>query len=159
MSDFCTSPEVRAKQEGITNNPRQYHPPLRTLKAIKSISSSDLSKSMQNVSLDENQTKTSNLTIPNQLPPSEQKQSAINKTSNAVPLTPIESRDDTIQPLPDTRNSPVSLLETPTKEIFENIKSSSMTYATSGNLKQQDYTHRLRDRLLSRGHLRKSFLS
>jgi hypothetical protein len=185
--DLCTSPEVRTKHGHVRNNRRQNLPPLPCLQPIKSTSCSDLSKIpsprvfQSSSSFDNNQTDAMNLTSSPQLPPLGPRKSIGNTISTPVPLMPIESTGFIVQtPLYFTNRS-VSLFETTTtadtKKPTFHIKTTSLQNHSSNNetskhtslpptpltvsnsWKQQDYTNRLSDRLKSRGHLRKFFLS
>jgi hypothetical protein len=189
LFDLCTTPEIRSKHEHIRNNQRQHHPPLPTLKPIRSNSCSDLSKTSQNViqiplsSLDDHQTNTLDMMTPVRLSPLEPKNSIEKTKSPTVPLMPMESTGFTVQTTSYFANRSLSLFETTsintTKKIHEHsslfkreaallensslddkpIKTTSLLSTITNDWKQQDYTSRLRDRLKSRGHLRKFFLS
>ncbi|CAF4378595.1 unnamed protein product, partial [Adineta steineri] len=141
---------------------------------------------ISSTSLDDNQiekTEPLNLSTPPQLPPLERKLSIKTPVSTSIPLTPMESTGFTVQSPPHFTNRSLSLFETtlvnssvrhhkpqsllgtqssslehpPTNN--KEIKAPSFLSQTSNDWKQQDYTNRLRDRLKSRGHLRKFFLS
>jgi len=254
--DLCTNPELRTHGH-MRHNQRQYNPPLPTLKPIKSISCSDLTKTVQDAvqssSIDDTQIETLDLTIPLQLPQSRSKESIACTTLTAASLIPMESTGFTVQISTCSTDRSISLFETTltnsTEEFHEQyssfqtkysplqnssnnkkIQTKSVTDSTeksheqyslfqanhsplqnsshnkksrtisvidptekpheqyssfetehsllqnssindknnrtislittpSNDKKQQDYTNRLRDRLKSRGHLRKFFLS
>ncbi len=160
-----------------------------TLKPIRSNSCSDLSKTSQNViqiplsSLDDHQTNTLDMMTPVRLSPLEPKNSIEKTKSPTVPLMPMESTGFTVQTTSYFANRSLSLFETTsintTKKIPEHSslfkreaaslensslddkpsKTTSLVSTIPNDWKQQDCTSRLRDRLKSRGHLRKFFLS
>ena len=151
--DLCTSPEFRPK----VAHQRQYHPPLPTLKSIKSNSCSNIDELLQNTLDDER----SVILAPR---PS--------KPSTSIPLVPVESTGFVVQsPMPLINHS-LSLLETLTINHTRNTSSLpmaaqkpsfhpslSVTPSTSSqDSKQTDLTQRIRNRLRSHGPLRKFFL-
>ena len=182
--DLCTSPEVRSKHGHSNNHQRTSNPPLPTLQSIKSVSNPDLNKisenepqtssviSMDNESLD--------LTTPLPIPPLARHELPVTEASVATPLIPMESTGFTVQTTTwmnstDTsEQQQISSFPTqsfPLRNTFRhhhhhhhrqesNSNETSLIKKTSsGDKKQQDYTCRLRDRLKSREHLRKFFLS
>lgn len=171
--DLCISPELRSKNGHIRNNHRQHHPPLPTLKPMKSNSCSDLTKTSQNStqtsSLDDNQTETLDLYSTVELPSIEPEQSIGNTATTTVPLMPTPSTGFTVETPSFLTNRSISLFETPLINTAKQsdkkpsslgkIKGSSLNSTASHDFKQQDYINRLSDRLKSRGHLRKFFLS
>jgi hypothetical protein len=181
--ELCTSPEVRSKNEYIPNNERQYNPPLPPLKPIKSISCTELTNSspenIQSSSTDDTEMETLDLMTPLQTPP---KESVVCPTFVSIPLSPMESTGFIVQTTCLT-DSPVSSFETTllnstekshkrysslpqrssslqdTPSNDKKCKTSSLIQTPSNDKTHQDYTNRLRDRLKSRTHLRKFFLS
>lgn len=172
--DLCTSPEIRTKLRHEVKYQRQYHPPLPNLQPIKSNSCSNLNELEQNFtestsSFASDKNEQRDIVDLNSLRPPQSTNTPLVpmestgftvQTTNAVPLTPIRSfklfetltinhtkKSSTIHPIPK-----------------DNIKKPSSTIATnppnvSEDWKQQDFTNRLQNRLKSRGHLRKFFLS
>lgn len=155
--DLCTSPELRPK----VAHQRQYHPPLPTLKSIKSNSCSNIDELLQNTLDDER----SVILVTR---PSNQ--------STSIPLVPMASTGFVVQPPMPLINQSLSLLETltinhtrPTSSLpiaapVVSQKPSfhpalSVTPSTSSqDSKQTDLTQRIRNRLRSHGPLRKFFL-
>jgi len=169
--ELCTSPEVRTKHAHQTHYPRQYHPPLPHLQSIKSNScsnindlASDLTESTSSFVSDQtehiNPVDLTALQVP---------------TSSTTRLEPKESTGFTVQStnlIPP--KSPLKLFETLTIDHTKvsssndknsktkkdnNLSISSNSSNTSQDWKYQDFTNRLQNRLKSRGHLRKFFLS
>lgn len=161
--DLCTTPENRRKHDQKLGSPRQYHPPLPALQSIKSNSCSNLT------AIPPISTTTNLVTLQ---PPSPSVPS-----STAIPLMPIESTGFVVQApaiapqrslkLFDTwtinhQTKPTVIEENSTIEEVKNNAAVPLTPTpsnTSQDWKQQDFTNRLRNRLKSRGHLRKYFLS
>jgi hypothetical protein len=167
--DLCTSPDLRTKHEHQINYQRQYHPPLPTLQPIKSNSCSNINDLAENLtestsSFDSDQVEKGNSS------------NLLSRESTAVPLTPMESTGFTVPVTTSlTMNHSLKLFETlainhTNKSLLnekipkEDKKSSIIPLTpklstTSQDWKQQDFTNRLQNRLKSRGHLRKFFLS
>jgi hypothetical protein len=167
--DLCTSLEVRTTHDHQKTPPRQYHRPLPSLQAIKSNSCSNLNELTPNLaesssSFASDHTEQLEST---KLQPIE---------STAIPLVPMESTGFTVQTTTSiTPQLSFKLFETLTINHSKksalldqtpkgNYKSNSLPLTstpsnTSEDWKQQDFTNRLRNRLKSRGHLRKFFLS
>ena len=161
--DLCTSPDLRSK----VPHQRQYHPPLPTLKSIKSNSCSNIDELLQStVESPPVDVERNDLLAPKK-----------SHQSTSIPLVPMASTGFVLQPTSPSSQTSLSLFETLT--INHTRKTSSLPVAspvhqqpeatlpslssTSSNSsqdwKQQDFTSRLRNRLSSRGHLRKFFLS
>ena len=156
--DLCTSPALRSQHP---HQQRQYHPPLPKLKPIKSNSCSNLDDLAKNV-----------MSSPRMITTDDQSDTLTSLSapkSTAVPLTIMESTGFTFQPLSVTAQKSISLFETlvinhtETSSTEEKSPPRTVVQATPSNSsqdwKQQDFTNRLRNRLKSRGHLRKFFLS
>ena len=170
--DLCTSPMLRPRHE----KPRQYHPPLPTLKPIRSNSCSNIDvvsdQFAQLKTKESAEVECLDLTVP-LLPP-------LLRTSNAsirptaISLTPMQSTGFIVQPTSLAQTTrPFSLFDTlsinhlnkssvftpliPTISTEKVLKSTPSN--SSNDFKAQDYTKRLRNRLTSREYLRKKFLS
>jgi hypothetical protein len=172
--DLCTSPEIRTKLSHQRNHQRQYHPPLPTLQPIKSNSCSNINQLEENL----NQSSSSSSFTNDQ---TEQRDTLNDLTylqppeSTAVPLVPMESTGFTVQPTTFSINHSLKLFETLSVKHWKKSSSHDQTpkdnkktntlplTSNPSNLsqdwKQQDFTNRLQNRLKSRGHLRKFFLS
>ena len=128
LIDLCTSPSIRSKNEHIRNNPRWHHPPLPTLKSIKSNSCSDLTKPstpilpVTSVSLDEEtippspsptaQPETSSLPLSFQRSPLTAKRSVALSSTPIVQLIPTESTGFVVQTPSYLTQTSLSLFET-----------------------------------------------
>lgn len=182
--DLCTSPDIRTKHKHDNKWKRQYHPPLPNLQPIKSNSCSnihDLEETFTGSTISFTSDENEQQDIPDT--PVFQ-----NLESPAIPLVPMESTGFIVQgtnPIPVTPNRSLKLFETLainhiTQSSTTNSKPKSKpksepepesdtksdilpTPTNPSNIlhdwKQQDFTNRLQNRLKSRGHLRKYFLS
>ncbi|CAF1247045.1 unnamed protein product [Adineta ricciae] len=128
LIDLCTSPSIRSKNEHIRNNQRQHHPPLPTLKPIKSNSCSDLTKPTTSilpvisVSLEEEtpppspsptaQPETSSLPLSFQRSPLTAKRSVELSPVPIVQLIPKESTGFVVQTPSYMTQTSLSLFET-----------------------------------------------
>lgn len=140
--DLCTSPQERAKHL----HERTYHPPLPSLKAVRSNSCSDIDNLSSNSVSSGRESpikSTATLLVPMQ---STGFSTDMNVTSSANTLhlfgswTVNDSK---------TSSTPLDLRRIP-----------SATPSNSFNLcDHQDFPNRLRNRLKARGHLRKFFLA
>jgi hypothetical protein len=180
--DLCTSPEIRRKHGQQENTQRQYHPPLPSLKPIKSNSCSNIDEVSQtfNDSLlfDSDQIEQNNTLDLKTLQPTSPIQNLSVESSSqstAVPLVPIESTGFTVPTTSISTHHSFNLFETlsinhtkkssshkpPRQETKKNKLPSLLTNSatTSQDLQQHDFINRLQDRLKSREHLRKFFLS
>jgi hypothetical protein len=173
--DLCTSPELRSKNEHIRNKQRHHLPPLPSLKPMRSNSCSDLTTTSpsftQTLSLDYKEPETPDVNISRQLSPLGPKQSIASDALTGAPLMPTTSTGFTVQTPSYLTNRSISLFETPTNAaknshsleksspVNNKKKTPTVISTPSNDLTQQDYTNRLSDRLKSRGHLRKFFLS
>jgi len=180
--DLCTSPEIRRKHGQQENTQRQYHPPLPSLKPIKSNSCSNIDEVSQtfNDSLlfDSDQMEQNNtLDLKTLQPISPMQNLSVESSSQstAVPLVPIESTGFTVPTTSMSTHCSFNLFETlsinhtkkssshkPTRQETKKNKFSSLvtnSATTSQDLQQHDFINRLQDRLKSREHLRKFFLS
>ena len=179
--DLCTSPAIRRKHGHQANNQRRYHPPLPSLKPIKSNSCSnidDISQTFtESSSFNSNQIVQNNTLDLTTSPPTSptQKISIEPLQSTTVPLVPIESTGFTVQTTSLSTHHSLQLFETlsinhtkkssshertpkeNTRSTFVSLPTNSAT--PSQDLEQNDFVNRLQNRLKSRGHLRKFFLS
>jgi hypothetical protein len=168
--DLCTTPEIRRKHGDQTNQQRQYHPPLPRLQPIKSNSCSNINELSDNLN-ESNSSFTSDQTD-EQHEPVNRTTLQPPKSSTAIPLVPMESTGFTVQATAVTAQRSLKLFETsstnntkksPIEESTPKEKKNStavpLTQIPSQDWKQQDFTNRLQNRLKSRGHLRKFFLS
>jgi hypothetical protein len=179
--DLCTSPQIRSKHGHQPNNQRQYHPPLPILKSIKSNSCSNINELEQtcteSLSCDSDHTEQRDtLDLPS-LPPSPlvRTDSIGSSGSASIPLVPMASTGFTVQTASPLVNRSVPLFGTlsinhpkkpsPSEETSKDNTKTKLSSsppnssALSQDWKQQDFTNRLQNRLRSRGHLRKFFLS
>jgi hypothetical protein len=167
--DLCTSPNLRTKHEHQINYQRQYHPRLPTLQPIKSNSCSNINELTQNLT-------ESTSSIASDQAEQRDSSNVLSPESTAIPLVPMESTGFTVQITNSlTSNRSLKLFETLAinhtnksllndkipKEDKKNtiIPLTPKSSNTSQDWKQQDFTNRLQNRLKSRGHLRKFFLS
>jgi hypothetical protein len=180
--DLCTSPEIRRKHGQQENTQRQYHPPLPSLKPIKSNSCSNINEVSQtfdeSLLFDSDQIEQNNTLDLETLQPTSPMQNVSIESSpqsTAVPLVPIESTGFTVPATSISTHCSLKLFETlsinhtkkssshkPTRQETKKNKSSSLlpnSATTSQDLPQHDFLNRLQDRLKSREHLRKFFLS
>jgi hypothetical protein len=174
--DLCTSPDVRSKQVHPKSHQRVYNPPLLTLQAIKSISQPDLTKNSQNEPqssiLVNTEAEILDLTTPLPLPPLVRHEPPTTAALTITPLIPMASTGFTVQTTTFINSASISEQEFssfetqsfPLRNTYHHHEKKSndvslITKTSSGDKKQQDYTCRLRDRLKSRRHLRKFFLS
>ena len=173
LVDLCTSPTVRPRHD----KPRQYHPPLPTLKPIRSNSCSNIDDVVSHLTQLNTEERSAeleclDLTVPYSLPTLRSSNASIRPT--AISLTPMPSTGFIVQPTSHVQTTPsFSLFET--LSINHLKKSSAVTPLipmtpkdsvlkstpsnSSNDFKAQDYTKRLRNRLTSREYLRKKFLS
>ena len=140
--DLCASPDMREQDK--CNSSSQCHLSLTVHQPIKSNSCSNL---------------------PDGHPVNS---TTLQSSSTAVPLVPIESTGFVVQPTIVTDQDSLKLLETWTinesktsTEEKKNMHDQTipLTSKPSEDWKEQDFTNRLRNRLTSREHLRKFFLS
>ncbi len=167
LIDLCTTPEIRRKHG---DQQRQYHPPLPTLQPIKSNSCSNIN------SLTDNLNESTASSVSDEIQQHESVKRTTLQPPNptaAVPLVPMESTGFTVTSVTAQRS--LKLFETLSinnskkssgseqtpKEKKNNNNNSAvpLTQKPSQDWKQQDFTNRLQNRLKSRGHLRKFFLS
>jgi hypothetical protein len=167
--DLCTSPEIRRKHGDQPNHQRQYHPPLPSLQPIKSNSCSNINELSDNLN---ESTSSFASDQAEQHEPVHRTTLQPPGSSTAIPLVPMESTGFTVQATAVTTQRSLKLFETgsinhsKTSSLPEQTpkekKSSTavpLTPIPSQDWKQQDFTNRLQNRLKSRGHLRKFFLS
>jgi hypothetical protein len=173
--DLCTSPDVRSKHVDPKSHQRVYNPPLQ---AIKSISQPDLTKISQNEPqssiLVNTEAETLDLTTPLPLPTLARHERPTTAALTITPLIPMASTGFTVQTTTFINSASISQQEFSSFETQsfplrntshhhhhekKSNEVSLITKTSSGDKKQQDYTCRLRDRLKSRRHLRKFFLS
>lgn len=179
--DLCTSPQARSKYEHAKTDQRPHHQPLPPLKTIKSNSCSNIKEiqansiaspspsSFENVR-DEQNDVLDRTTI--ETASSIQQEIAKPRRSTATLLVPMESIGFSVQTTSDqslplfetltTSNHTVKSSFSPESAKDTKVKSSSLQWhssTTSGDWKHQDFLNRLQNRLKSRKHLRKFFLS
>lgn len=155
LLDLCTSPDIRRKH---VSPQRHYHPPLPTLKPMRSNSCPNIDEIAQTMTT----SSSSN---------SDQDRSCSRAT--AIPLVPIESLGFTVQGSTLAPNPSLKLFGTTS---ISHSKQSSAEHKlpdkkkdflsapldsqlASEDLQNPDFINRLQNRLKSRGHLRKFFLS
>lgn len=163
--NLCTSPEVRSKYNHSISIPQA---PYRPLQPIKSNSCSDLTK-LSNIQIsqtlnnDKPEQETLDLTVPHSLPILTKNKSNRLQTTNNTRLVPLESTGFIVQTdltLNNTNDKPHQECPLYNSSHDENkSKLSSLISTKSNDKKEYDYTHRLRQRLNARKHLRKFFLS
>ncbi|CAF4356277.1 unnamed protein product [Rotaria magnacalcarata] len=180
--DLCTSPQARRKYEHERNDQRQHHPPLPTLKTIKSNSCSNIQELQPDSIASSSPSSFENV---------QDEQNDVLHRTNIEP-TPIVQQQEIVKPRESTTTLLVPMQSTgfsiqttthPSSPLFETLaisnhtvkssfyqesakdtktKSSSLQWhssTTSGDWKHQDFLNRLQNRLKSRKHLRKYFLS
>jgi type II secretory pathway pseudopilin PulG len=152
--DLCTSPDIRNQHSQQRNNQRQYHPPLPNISELRE----NLTESSTSVDSEQRDIPTAMI---------EEK----SPKSTAIPLAPVESTGFTVQTPSYLTNPSFKLFETLTinhtkksSSNQENKKNDTVSLpSNSSNIsqdwKQQDFANRLQDRLKSRKHLRRFFLS
>lgn len=182
--DLCTSPALRSKYDHQSNTPRQTHLGLPTLLPIKSNSCSNMDPSLltsTNVSsrssLENDQTEhmnTSDEKMTESTPVSDEPNTKPRERSS-VSLAPMESTGFTVQ---TTTTDPIekaaklfetlNLNQTETRlsnnEPPRDVEKRAFSLPFRSSLvpkewKQQDFLNRLQNRLKSRKHLRRFFLS
>lgn len=149
--DLCASPDMRQKHEqDKCNSSSQCHSSLTVHQPIKSNSCSNLPDGHQKE------------------PVSSTHHVTLQSSSTAVPLVPIESTGFVVQPTIVIDEDSLKLLDTwtsndsktpPEEEKNMHDQTIPLTSKPSHDWKEQDFTNRLRNRLNSREHLRKFFLS
>ena len=172
--DLCTSAEIRKNCEHLRKNQRRWNPPLPTLTPIKSSSCSDLTKISQDYHrssfVNTPDDETLDLITSPPLPTLARKNTPVVQKSSATPLIPMESTGFTIQRSSlinsDDRSSErYSFFRTESYPMQSTCsyqprkETMPLTTIPSDDKKEQDYTHRLSDRLKARRHLRNFFLS
>ncbi|CAF4360982.1 unnamed protein product [Rotaria socialis] len=180
--DLCTSPQARRKYKHERNDQQQHHSPLPTLKPIKSNSCSNIkelqpnsiaspsSSSSESVQDEQNDVLHRTTIEPTSI--AQQQEIVEPQGSTTTLLVPMQSTGFSIQtttrhssPLFETstiRNHTVKSSFSQESAKDSTTKSSSLQWhssTASGDLKHQDFLNRLQNRLKSRKHLRKYFLS